>query len=55
MKTDANFNLSKMAKLRMGSIYDKKERSLYKKYAIIAEATAAKQERVILKGGNDKE
>jgi len=54
LKTDSNFKLSKMAKIAISSIADKKARDNYKKFVIDAEATRFKTERVILKG-NDKE
>lgn len=54
MKTDGNFKLSKESKCVIASITDKKERDLYKRFAIDAEATRSKLDRVILKG-NEKE
>lgn len=54
MKTDGQFKLSKQAKCMMASITDKKERDLYKRFAIDAEATRSKLDRVILKG-NEKD
>lgn len=54
MKTDSNFKLSKEAKCMMANITDKNARDKYKKFAIDAESTRAKLDRVILKG-NEKE
>lgn len=54
MKTDGQFKLSKGAKCVMAQITDKNKRDLYKKFAIDAEATRSKLDRVILKG-NEKD
>lgn len=55
MKTDSNFKMSKATKCMMANITDKNARDKYKKFAIDAEATRSKLERVIFKGNENKE
>ncbi len=52
MKTDGNFRLKKQTKLIMASILDKKERNIYKRAAIDAQASRAKNGFHIFKGND---
>lgn len=53
MKTDSNFRLNKQAKRILGTIRDPQIRSIYKKMAIDAQVSFARNGYYIFKGGND--
>jgi hypothetical protein len=55
MKTDSNYRMSKQIKRTLSTIMDRKERNIYKRAAIDADASWQKGSWVILKNGNDKE
>jgi len=52
MKTDANFRLKKQAKIILASIDDKVARNIYKRAAIDAQASRAKNGYHIFKGND---
>jgi hypothetical protein len=52
MKTDASFRMKKQTKIILGSIYDKVARNLYKKAAINAQVSRAKNGYHIFKGND---
>jgi len=55
MKTDASYRMSKQIKRTLSTIMDRKERNIYKRAAIDADASWQKGSWVILKNGKDKE
>lgn len=54
MKTDGNYRMPRSVKRMMASITDKKERDVYKRFAVEADAARKSQEWVIL-GRGEKE